>query len=471
MTVAVLCGGRRSETLGRSMDERQERQSTGGLVWRFALHTAVLFAAMAAPFFVLEYSAAYLVAFGAVGLHVLWRFIAAHLRDRREPKQALSVNLLDGLFSAAVPVMMTGLAFVSMFVWPMWAYRPDAHFGDTLANGPALIFWATAVSIALPMAFILIAPFLAPKDGGAGSRFLTGIRAQGLGRFYKNWVSYAALTMGILSFAALALAYPMLYVMERWHYLDDEMAAWALAKALPGLPLAMLVSAAMLSAARYLEVRGEETTARIKAYIDGAAEVPSLNARARTGLCALVACGYIAALFAILYPHHLQLLKRDIAKGFTNIGGVGEAAINLAERIRADGGSLADYAAESNRTGFWNPDTPEAGLATLVANPAEVFTKNCTVRIEMEVADPPADDSAGLLGIVEDGDLNYCIRIACASPVIWDAPPVLMLFTSRDSQAENWVNSLYADVTAAGAVPAPGGYCTADGKLAETYQG
>ena len=38
-------------------------------------------------------------------------------------------------------------------------------------------------------------------------------------------------------------------------------------------------------------------------------------------------------------------------------------------------------------------------------------------------------------------------------------------------QAEGWRENWYADVQANGVAPAPGGYCTADGELADEFQG
>ena len=123
-----------------------------------------------------------------------------------------------------------------------------------------------------------------------------------------------------------------------------------------------------------------------------------------------------------------------------------------------------EYAAALNRLGYWSPDAPEAGLGSLVADPAKAFPETCTVRIAAGTIDAPASSEA-------EPELKYCIAVACAPPFTWSAQPALLLVTSHDSQAEGWREYWFADVQANGIAPAPGGYCTADGGLAETFQG
>ena len=131
-----------------------------------------------------------------------------------------------------------------------------------------------------------------------------------------------------------------------------------------------------------------------------------------------------------------------------------------------------EYAAALNRFGYWSPDEPQAGLGSLVADPGQAFPDSCTVRIAAGIIEAPTrdPDSPPAANEVEP-ELKYCVAVACAAPFTWSAPPALTLVTSHDSQAEGWRETWYADVQANGIAPAPGGYCTADGELADEFQG
>ena len=67
--------------------------------------------------------------------------------------------------------------------------------------------------------------------------------------------------------------------------------------------------------------------------------------------------------------------------------------------------------------------------------------------------------------------LRYCVKVTCPVPVTWDAPPAVSLYSSHPTGSRGWLYWVYFDLYTEGAAASPGGYCTADGELAETYQG
>jgi len=156
----------------------------------------------------------------------------------------------------------------------------------------------------------------------------------------------------------------------------------------------------------------------------------------------------------------------------TAIDDTGNRAEDASHRMPRIAIPLAPLAAEPNRLGSWTPEAPDAGLATLVADPNAAFDDSCTSRLAAGLADP-AGDEGGTPPPPRDesADLKFCIAVACAPPVAWRAPPALALLSSHSSRARYWRKDMCLDVFAVGRAAAPGGYCTETGELADSYQG
>ena len=149
------------------------------------------------------------------------------------------------------------------------------------------------------------------------------------------------------------------------------------------------------------------------------------------------------------------------------------------EEQRAEGKTGTEMAALLNEHGRWSADTPESGLPVLFPDlagslPTEASSglASCGITLAAGVADPAAVSGVDWLEPEQAAsDLRYCIRTACPSPVAWDAPDTVLLASSHASRNEQWMEYVFIDVFANGRAPEPGGYCTADGRLADEFQG
>lgn len=433
-----------------------------GKVARFAMHTSLLFAAMAAPFFLLDIGTASPVAFGAAITVVALSLVLLHLRDRGKSKQPAKIVLLQLLYGLSVPLATFGLMLLLIFEWYMWAYRPvTIGMWDGLLTALIVV---TVVLIYPPILFLLLGPRLARKGGGDASRFLKGVRARGFGWFQINWLSNTVGAAGSFSLISVLLLPRVLQDVERWRDSDGVVTNWELVAAYPFLPFAVLATAAMLALGIILIADREADNAVVQAYIDGAAEAPSPDARTRTALGMLVAGACVTALLIIVYPLHLHMTAKGVRDGQVALYGAIDAISILANTHEDDDWTVAESVEALNRLGYWSPDAPRAGLGSLVADPGKSFPETCTVRVAVGTIGPTAAGEAEPEG-------KFCAAVACAPPFTWSAPPALMLVTSHNSQAEGWWENLYVDVSASGRTPAPGGYCTADGRLADEFQG
>ncbi len=444
------------------MGEGRDQRTAGGLARRFALHTGLLFAAMAAPFFLFDIRTAPPVAFGAGLLCVLLSVVVLLLRDRGKPWQPAKIVLLHLLYGLSVPFATAGLMVLLILEWGMWAYRPvTTDIWDGLVTALIVV---TVVLIYPPILFLLLAPRLARENGGDASRFLKGLRARGFGWFQINWLSNTAVVAGMISLGGVFWVPGTLQKIERWRDSDGVVTIWELVAAYPFLPFVLLATAATLALAHILVMEQEADNAVAQAYIDGASEEPSPNARARTALGVLVAGACVAALLIVIYPAHLRITAKALTDGVVATRGVIEAIETLGNTHEDDDWTHAESVEAMNQFGYWSPDAPEAGLGSLVADPGKAFPETCTVRVAVGTIDPPATGEA-------ESEVKFCVAVACAPPFTWSAPPALLLVTSHESQAEGWRENWYADVSAEGVAPAPGGYCSAVGELTETFQG
>lgn len=66
--------------------------------------------------------------------------------------------------------------------------------------------------------------------------------------------------------------------------------------------------------------------------------------------------------------------------------------------------------------------------------------------------------------------VKYCVKVTCPVPTTWDAPPAISLWSSHLRWKQGWNSQFYFDLYAEGRATA-GGYCNADGTLADIYQG
>jgi hypothetical protein len=459
------------------MGKGQERQSTSSLAQRWLLDTILLFAAMAAPFFLFDVgtasSVAFWAAFTAIAVWLAVQILRDFLRERGKPKQPVKIRLLLILYRLSVPVAVEGLALLVMAEWGMWAYLPITGSAEIRGGFEGALIVITALLIYPPILFLLLTPLLARKDGGPASRFLNGIRARGFGWFQIDWLSNTIFVAGLFGLFSVLWTPALLHKLERWRDGDGVVTNWELVAAYPFLPFALLAVAAMLALGNFRSSGPRDDDSTVRAYADGAAEEPRPDRRTRATLSGLVAGACVATLLIIGYPLHLGITTTGVwSSSMDAIGGVSEAWATLENTHEDDGWTDAEFVDAVNRYGRWTPDAPGERLGALVAGSGEAFPDTCAVRIAAGNIDPTDPGPVSASAIVEARPgLKFCIAVACAPPTTWSAPPALILVTSHESRAEGWRVYLHADIFAEGRAPAPGGYCTADGGLADNYQG
>lgn len=440
---------------------------------KWVLHTTGLFAAMAAPFiFLPKIDTASLAAAGAGFAFLLSWLVVLFFRDRGKPWQPAKIVLLHTLYELSVPTAVYGLMAFLILEWVLWAYLPITSSAETWDALMIAQIAVAAILIYPPILFLLFAPRLARKNGGPASRFLKGVRARGFGWFQISWLGNMTIWAGVSAVGWVFLTPQLLQWTERWRDSDGIVTIWELVAAYPFLPFALLATAAILALSNVL-ITGRETDEAIdRAYIDGAAEEPWPAPRARVALGGLVAGASVATLLMIVYSVHLGIMAKGGRDVRTALGGVADALVILGNTREDDDWTIPEVAAALNRYGHWTPDAPGEGLGELIADPREAFPGNCTVRTAAGIVDPPFEGPHSGLDL-EAGkpDLKFCVALVCTSPTTWSAPPTRLLVTSHASQAEGWRDNSYVDAVADGVAPEPGGYCNADGRLADTYQG
>ncbi len=456
------------------MAEQAASDSPEISIARWMWHWPLLFAAMAAPFFFIQPGSARWVSIAAgvaYGLwcidlqQEIWSFIRRSKQERSKKQDPWTVNFFVTIFINCGAIMALGTALIFFFGWLSWAYD---------LNLTKLAWPVTAVLLSLilvPALFLTLAPAFGRENGGPASRLLKGIRDQGLGRFHLFWFCGSAWNLGVLCLVPIT-QFSGLHSLVTILNKNTAVPIWDLAVAFPVLPATFLTAAILLSAPRLTPSCRVKNSVLARTYMDGDPVPPGLDRRAKRILGLTAVGGAAATLFVVLYMFHVGwVAAQSSVAGLRPLVKTIEAVESLVAAQREAGKSTAEIAAELNRIGSWTPAAPDAGLATLVEKPKRVFVDTCSVRLAAGVTDPSAHGAFDWLPAEQAAsELKYCIAVSCASPVRWEAPPALLLGSSHNSQAGYWLDSKFLDVFAEGTAP-PGGYCTADGGLAEGFQG
>jgi hypothetical protein len=107
----------------------------------------------------------------------------------------------------------------------------------------------------------------------------------------------------------------------------------------------------------------------------------------------------------------------------------------------------------------------------LDGGPAPIRDSACSYRVSAAPADSAALGSYKWLA-ADQATLNvrYCLAIACPNPMVWQTEPRLMLYSSHPSRNLYWQDNLFMDPFGE-STTTPGGYCTANGDLADRFLG
>ena len=436
----------------------------------FLAEALILSAVMAAPYFLLENFWGMIVIALVVLGYIVWVVGSAVRRSRAGERPPFKAHLLVAGIQTCAAFITVGLGAAIILAWVSWAYSIDIIAETT----GAIVWLIPGVAVAAPALFLAIIASRPGRESRPTPDFRAAIHRKGFGPFRRSWLAASAFTLAIFCLlVVIAGVFAAQFLLDSFNT-GEEPSMWDVVLTFPFLPLALIAGAAMLAIFRAGE-RENSTRAIVQAYAEeGGSAAPG------TGGGLAVACGLAVTLYVILYPFHLGLVAwLSPVAGITPTMDTAEAVETWVEEQRAEGRTGAELAAILDEHGRWSADSPEAGLPELFPDlkdtlPSEGTSElaSCSITLAAGVADPAAVRDVDWLEVEQaESDLRYCIRTSCPSPVKWEAPGSILLFSSHFSQNEHWVENIFIDVFATGRAIAPGGYCTASGELAESFQG
>ncbi len=495
-----------------------------GKTARWLLHTALLFAAMAAAFTIL-WPAGFLVTWGAVIAvyltYVLWPWIG--YRDRwKRLKMELREGILEALCTISAMLAALALLVASLLTWLYHAYHweriiaifewdPDA---PTLPFEPA-DYWPgmSTAAILLALAALLLGVAFKIRPWAERTRAAASARpngGSGASRVLPLWI-FGLIGMGSWVLLPIVIGPAILF----YHLLDtvrwDRIPTmWDLFLADPVLPLGLLVTAGLVVSSRDIWVGDDVSADDPPDGGPGRSETRPVGMPVRIAVAIIGLAAPLAALISTI--HFMFALATAALPALSAGAGTGRALAHWADGVRNSGRPEAEIVATINELGHWSPDVPGEGLGRLlpdlVKDPEDGIARwSCTVTVtagEIDAAEretrPWLETSDQWTHVVHDATrrfneevdgrksefaeaeeedneatpippVRYCVRATCPSALAWQAPEAFAMYSSHPSASPQWLFRAYADMLLEGRDGSPGGYCTADGELADVYQG
>ncbi len=376
---------------------------------------------------------------------------------------------------ASAVAMAAGFSVLVSTVWFHAAYRTEILDPHGFGLGFPLAL-ASALSLALGLIVAAAAVFLAAttllrRDRESVGACLKRIGDEGFASLWPAAAAWLLLGFGVLSLANVVVGTFSLPPLLQAANPDRTVVLWDVAEAFPLLPAALLASSVLMVAFRRLQ---PAALASLRA--------PRRPSRGRVpGLLTAVAS------VGVGYGWYLQVLHIGIVAslGATTMivswGEVSRATDAWIAAQEAEGREPAAIAAELRTQGGWSAEGPgprRPGALSQFGGTLEELglSDQCRITIDARVADNSALRNEPWIAGYEAGfrplpAVGYCLRLACPSPAVWHERPVVILHSSHPSRNRGWSYNLFVDLFAQGRAPAPGGYCTADGRLAGRYQG
>ena len=391
------------------------------------------------------------VAYWLSGYVVRWR-------QPKRPKRSWQAHLTDFyatlyVTSSAAIVWLLLLIIVVTWMWAAYDHRELDVLQPSV--GPVA---TAALSLLFLFGLIYLGPLAMLRRRGTLSGSLRGFVWWDVTHMPRSplWLGFAG-SMWMIGLLATAIAAHGFEALVEKLSSDREANLLDAAAMFPMLPLGLLASTALLTLYKGpMWHYTENLAAATRAHMERGAGLPAWQS-------AVTAAASVPVVVAILYPIHFALvLGLSSVPGLTLGHAANEAVTDwiAAERGKGLGGD--EIAVLLNRHGRWTADAPETGLGALLPDLGAKLADeggNCEIAVAAAAIGPAGADTA------------HCIRAACPSPVRWPAPPALTLYSSHASQNAGWRQTVFFDVHADGVAATPGGYCTADGRLASDFQG
>jgi hypothetical protein len=440
------------------------------------LEIAIVFLLLATPLLSADFGI--LTVLGSLGVAAFYVILATAAPFWRAgadlpSKPRVALFLVVQLVSGTVVVAGLGLLVSSVWLWS--AYREiildTADFAFAFPPSLSTLVFLAPAAIVAAAAVFLLAVTLLRRDGETAGQCLARIRSWGIGNLWPAVVAWLLLGLAATSLLNVlaTVVSPPTQLLADDPYGDID--GWLLVAEHPGFAAALLAPAILFVAFR-----------RAQPAALGSLRRPPRATRFGTPAALAVLASIGAACGWYLHVLHLgTVMALGSNMMIVGWGEVSRATDAWIARQQTAGRDPADIASDLSSHGTWTTEGSGAGLPALFPELDEDLSdlglrEGCTVTIGAGVADNSALPADGWLeGYVAAfrplPEVSYCIRLACPSPAVWQETPVVILHSSHPSRNRSWAYNVHLDILGAGAAPEAGGYCTADGGLAESYQG
>ncbi len=460
------------------MSDDQHFQAIAPTLGRFLTETAICFTVISGLFLVFDHIIAVLVAgvglLAALVAQMVWSYI-------KEPKLAKGMRLpifLAGIYGGSGGVAGILVMVATGALWLNFGIDLEktsvGMSGELIAGmNRGIVFGLTVMALFTLLCYF---PPLASlrRRGFISGRFVSFVRADLAGFFHSPLVPGVATSFALIGFLVTGTSLVGMGFLVKEMFPDKHTGLMDVAALFPILPIGLLATCMLMSIARPLFSRNKGLIDEIDAHFRHVA--PGRRPRpAWQGLVTAVAS--TAVIVAVVYPIHFgSVVALSVVEGISPWNSITAAVDEWITVETEKGRGNEELAADLNRYGKWPAAAPGEGLTALMPGLNEELSFAADSKCVAEISAAPLDPAA-LAGVdwIEDDyagrSLAYCLRVACPSPVAWDAPAPVLLSSSHPSRNYMWVQHIYLDVFAYGAAPEPGGFCAADGKLTQAFQG
>lgn len=457
------------------MSDDAHQQAYGPTPVRLLAEAAMYFVVISLLFLLLDSVIAALI----VGGVLFAALVVLIILDWPKPeKWPFFIRFLVNIYSLAGGIAGFLIVLVTTVVWLNFGLDLKATFpgGPFEAIGGfkrGLVTAAVVTASVTLLGYFLSLAGLRRRGVISGS-FVSFIRADLVGFFRSPMIDSIAAALAMAGLFCWFALLPAIEGLVAELFPGKQTDLIDVATLFPVLPIGLLAICVLLAIVRPTVNPNPGLTDEIQSHYRGA--VPGERRKpAWPGVVAVIASAVM--MVAFVYPIHFGLVATlGVVSGIDPWSSIFGSVDDWITAENERGRGIEQIAADLNRHGFWSADSPGEGLAVLIPGLAEELADASDNRCVAEFAAAPFDPASlhGVDWIPEDwpeNGLRYCLRVACPSPVAWDAPPLVIYTSSHPSRNYMWAHRLYLDVFAYGAAPEPGGFCTTDGKLADSFQG